>query len=129
MKSTFLIILFIYSSILLTSCVYKIGGAEVYSVTSETEQGKKDIEKYKIQYVSPSTIAFFWTDVQRAEGGFAYDVREVDGKLVYQQLDKKYAEANQLKPSFSFWQEYGRYIIVPITVIIGLFIAISKFAN
>ena len=96
--------------ILFTSCIYKIGGAEIYKATAETQDGIDTIQKYNIKYISPSTYSLYFITFYKKKGAFAYNVTEKNDEVSYDKINQEFADKLKLKPSYTFWQKYGLLI-------------------
>lgn len=123
LKSIILILLF---TVLFSSCEYHFGGAKVFKATSDSLSFKDSINYYNIKYISPNVYGVMFSDLYRAEGFFAYNVKENGNDIAYNRLDDNYVNKLKLKPDFNWWEAYGKWIAI---LLFAIYIFMSIFGN
>lgn len=121
------VLILIIISLTFSSCVYKTLGPEIYDVETNDSFTQEQIEKYNIKYIAKSR-ELFWADVSRKKGVYAINVYNNDGKIHYTQLKESFVQKLEIEPRYSFWNKYGKYFTIPLTIII-VFISIVIFLS
>ena len=117
----------------LFGCQY-YSGAKVYNATASTEEGKRYVKKYHIKYICKKVYGFYFTDFFRSKDGvYAINVRKDrlagEIRIRYIPINEKFARKIGLKPDFSWWEKYGRIVIIVIIAVAGGFIALLTYVE
>jgi len=114
-----IIILLALTLFLFVSCKENKKG-RFYEVKSETIEGKKAIEDYKIRYYSPDTWTILGSDLKRSEGVFVYLDQVTTDSSDYKIISDESISKLSLQPHFSWWQRFGIWIAIPLGIILLL---------
>lgn len=118
----FVLLLFLFTIISSSSCVYKSGGAQIYEAESNDTTGERLVKEWNVKYISPDVIGVFFADVSRKDGEFAYNIKMAeDGEhFSYDKCSSESVAKFHLKPKFNWWQRNGKYISIPIFIIVSI---------
>ena len=102
-------------------CVYQAGGGELYDATATTEEGKEFVKKLDVKYLCKEVYGIYWTDFHRTECEFAVDVNKTGDTISYNGLDQEAVKELGLKPNFTWWENFGMWVILIVLVVIVVF--------
>lgn len=113
----------------LQGCIYHAGGAKIYEAQSSVPEGKSIIAEYDVKYICHSAYGVYFTDLYRSDGSFAFNVREVEGRLKYSNLSADLVDKYNLQPDFNFWQKYGRFALLGPILCFIVAVWLERFAS
>ncbi len=96
----------------LSGCVYRAGSTKFYGVTSQLPQGQKAIAENEIRYACEGVWDLWGADLRRGSDCYYVFLKGSD----WYKLDSNYTGQMQLHPRFSFWNDWGIWMAVPLLI-------------
>ncbi|MEW6194737.1 MAG: hypothetical protein AB1521_06260 [Bacteroidota bacterium] len=95
------------------------GGPAIYEATASTELGKEFVKKNNVKYICEDAVSIFFADIYRSDYGiFATDVTLTnEGKIQYRPISRGLALLYGLEPKFSWWNDHGIWLAIPLVLI------------